>query len=98
MTVYVDDLIEYKKGINTRGLSGVWCHMMTDGDIDELHNMAQAIKLKREWFQDDAMHNHPHYDLSETKRAAAIWLGAKPVSGAEMVKRCSALFKRITGG
>jgi hypothetical protein len=39
----------------------------------ELHQMAQAIGLRRAWYQGD------HYDLVPTKRAEAIRRGAVPV-------------------
>lgn len=42
--VYVDDLI-------TCGKKGAWCHMVADS-LEELHEMADKIGLKREWFQD----------------------------------------------
>lgn len=51
-----------------------WCHMWTDGPIQELHVFAARIGMRREWFQ-----NHgwlPHYDLVPTRRAHAIRLGA----------------------
>lgn len=47
-------------------------HMLADS-LEELHAMADAIGMKREWFQD---HNTPHYDVCQEKRAKAIELGA----------------------
>jgi hypothetical protein len=92
MTVYVDELQTYTgKG----RLSGQWCHMMTDGDLVEHHALAEKVGLRREWFQ--ASPNHPHYDLRPSKRAAAIKAGAVPISGTEMVNRCSLLLRRIRG-
>lgn len=35
-------------------------HMVSDTNLEELHNFAQEIGLKREWFQDKRL---PHYDL-----------------------------------
>jgi hypothetical protein len=64
-----------------------WCHMMTDGHIDELHMFAKSIGLKREWFQDDPL--HPHYDLSPGKREQAIFSGANPVTSRQMIINCS---------
>lgn len=84
--VYVDDLQKYPG-------KGRWCHMMTDGDLSELHAMADRIGLSRKWFQDRP--DHPHYDLRAPKRQAAILVGAKPVSSIEMVRRCSAVLKKI---
>lgn len=53
-----------------------WCHMTAD-TLDELHEMAQRIGLRREWFQDHPV--HPHYDLRPAKRRAAIQQGATEV-------------------
>lgn len=47
-------------------------HMLADS-LDELHKMAASIGLRREWFQN---HATPHYDLCQTKRKAALRLGA----------------------
>jgi len=52
--------------------------MWTDGDLEELHAMAEKLGLKRDYFQ-----NHiflPHYDLIPKKRELAIKKGATPVS------------------
>lgn len=87
MTVYVDDLFDY-------GNRGVWCHMATDnfGDMNELHDMAKVIGLRREWFQDHPL--HPHYDLIPSKRYLAVQAGAESVSRQQLVRRCSKLFQR----
>lgn len=65
MTVYVDD---------ARHPFGrmIMCHMLAD-TLDELHAMAAAIGMKREWFQTLSF---PHYDLSLTMRARAVAFGA----------------------
>jgi hypothetical protein len=41
---------------------------------EELHEMAQAIGMKRAWYQDHTI--VPHYDLVPTRRRKAIELGA----------------------
>jgi len=61
---------------------GKWCHMITDGDLEELHEMASRLGLKREWFQPKSF---PHYDLRPSKRSMAIKMGAKEVNGREIV-------------
>ena len=79
MTIYVDTIKRYD--------SGEWCHMAVDGTLDELHEFAQRIGLKREWFQD-----HPvvkHYDLRASKRKLAIEHGAIEVSNCHLVAICS---------
>lgn len=67
MSVYVDPIrrVEY----------GRWkyaCHMIAD-TLEELHAMAQAIGMKREWYQSKSF---PHYDLLRFRREAAVSEGA----------------------
>lgn len=64
-----------------------WCHMASDGDLDDLHAFARSIGLKREWFQAHA--RMPHYDLTETSRNRALVAGAMPVSAHMLVIACS---------
>jgi hypothetical protein len=47
--------------------------MMAD-TLEELHEMADKIGLKRSWFQGKA--STPHYDLIESKRELALKNGA----------------------
>lgn len=58
------------------------CHMMADS-LEELHAMAEAIGLKREWFQNKGT---PHYDVCQAKRAKAIELGAVVVDNRKIVE------------
>ncbi len=58
-------------------------HLVTDGPLEELHEFAESIGLRREWFQD---HRHPHYDLMGAKKKLAIERGAKVVSSKEIVR------------
>jgi hypothetical protein len=78
VTVYVDTLIAHdlsgKSAQVQRVFAGGACHMFTDGPLDELHDLAVRIGMKRAWFQ-----NHgdlPHYDLNKARRAAAVRAGA----------------------
>lgn len=80
MTVYVDVLMNH--GWKLRGHNVKNCHMFTDGDLEELHQMAEAIGMKRSWFQNKRI---PHYDLRDSRRAKAVSLGAKEVSRREAV-------------
>ena len=82
MTIFVDEPRYHADGL--------WCHMATDGPIEELHKFAHKIGLRRSWFQNHPL--HPHYDLRPSKREAAIREGAQPVTTQELVKRCSAYF------
>lgn len=76
MAIYVDEINVYK--------SGKWCHMGTDTNVEELHEFARRIGLKRSWFQH--RDPHPHYDLRPSKRELAIIGGAIPVTNREMIK------------
>lgn len=69
MTIYVDDCIWPYRGTK-------YCHMMVgkDDDLQELHDFAASIGLKRAWFQNKPY--APHYDLAPSKRALAIVNGA----------------------
>jgi len=76
MTVYVDNInIPYGRMI--------MCHMMAD-TVEELHQMADKIGIQRRWFQNKK--DHPHYDISKTKKALAFQNGAVEVTPQELVK------------
>lgn len=79
MTVYVDD---YRREAQVGTVTGRWSHLVTDpgGDLDELHAFAQRIGLKRGWFQGPPRHRHPHYDVTDIKRRAAIAAGAQAIT------------------
>jgi hypothetical protein len=64
--VYVDD-----EQIAWRGK--VWCHMVADTP-EELHEFAEALGLKRAWFQSESV--FPHYDVSLSVRSKALSRGA----------------------
>lgn len=49
------------------------CHLYADS-VNELHEFAKRLGLRRNWFQDHKM--LPHYDLIKGKRFQAIKLGA----------------------
>lgn len=71
MAVYVDELFEVEK--TTKWRWGKACHLTAD-TIEELHNFALMLGMRRSWFQDHP--RHPHYDLTEGRRKAAVKLGA----------------------
>jgi len=80
LSVYVD------RAINQYGRM-MMCHMTAD-TLDELHAMADAIGIRRKWFQADA--SLPHYDICKSKRALAIANGAREIDWRElaaMIKR-----------
>ncbi len=68
MSVYVD-------GERNRFGRMVMCHMIAD-TLPELHRMAESIGMERNWFQPLSF---PHYDVSLSRRAAAVALGAVEV-------------------
>ena len=53
--------------------------------LEELHEFAQKIGLKREWFQDRP--RLPHYDLTVTRRRVAVRVGAIEESRRELMAR-----------
>lgn len=61
-----------------------WAHLVSDRDLEELHEIAARLGLERRWFQGD------HYDVTAELRLAAIALGAQPVSSSELVLRLRA--------
>lgn len=79
MTIYVDDvMIPASVPNGSRMVTSRWCHLMSDQlDPSELHRFARRIGLRRTWFQhkpDDPVHDH--YDVTLSRRAAAIRAGA----------------------
>jgi uncharacterized protein DUF4031 len=86
MTIYVDDLVAYgqiaKPGAERYFGGGKRsCHMTCDGELEELHQFAECIGLKRSWFQQSSL---PHYDLTPNKRAEAVRAGARETTTREM--------------
>lgn len=61
-------------------------HLFCDSpaSLNELHEFAAKLDLKRSWFQNDCV--MPHYDLTYTKRKMAISHGAIPVNQRAEVK------------
>ena len=50
-----------------------WCHLWSD-DLNALHELAEKIGMRREWFQNRP--GFPHYDLVPRHRVEAIKCGA----------------------
>jgi hypothetical protein len=68
-------------------------HLVTDSrDLEELHQFAELIGLKRRWFQDHK--RHPHYDtLSGSVKKRAAEAGAKRVTSKEIVQIMRAVWE-----
>ena len=77
MTILVDNAVWPWRGRR-------WAHLVSDASYDELHAFADALGLRREWFQGD------HYDIPAEVRERAIAAGAVPVGSAELVRRLRA--------
>ena len=72
MPCYVDRLQSGQvRGCRARS----WCHLIADS-LDELHAMAAAVGMRREWFQASPPASTPHYDLVPSRRAEAVRRGA----------------------
>ena len=83
MTVHVDGA---RNGFGRM----VMCHMLADTPT-ELHEMANMIGMKRQWYQSPDKASFPHYDLSLTRRKLALANGAKELNRQEL----SVYMKRV---
>lgn len=67
-----------------------WCHCGTDdrsdSGLEALHAFAARLGLKRKWYQNKP--RHKHYDLTASKRALAVKLGAIEATQREYVRKC----------
>lgn len=78
MVIYVDPLFTATPRLaHVKKHGSQWCHLMSDSSVEELHDFAQSIGLKREWFQRTSI---PHYDLTPAKRVQALKNGAVELS------------------
>ena len=77
--LYVDKFFQALPTGSAKRHGKQWCHLWfadaTPESLQELHEVARAIGLKRSYFQN---HNKwfPHYDLVPSKRKLAIQRGA----------------------
>lgn len=94
MTVYVDNA---RIPATVGSLRGRWSHLTAD-TVEELHVFAGQIGLARSWFQTcknqkscpPATCPHWHYDVTDSKRAEAIRLGAQEMDLRQWGAICSA--------
>lgn len=85
--ILVDPLTKYDAE-TTRGLPGrLWCHMISDTSEAELHAFAKRIGLRPEWAQLRPAASAAHYDLTPSRRARAVRLGAVEVTSRELALR-----------
>lgn len=70
MSVYVDDAVHAWRGQR-------WAHLMADS-LDELHAMAERLRIPRRAFQNKT--SGAHYDVTTELREQAIQLGAIAIS------------------
>jgi 8-oxo-dGTP pyrophosphatase MutT (NUDIX family) len=61
-----------------------WSHLVSDADIEELHDFARRIGVPRRGFEGD------HYDVPEERYAAVVAAGARPVGARELVRALQA--------
>lgn len=80
MSVYIDQVRKWGGSASFRWKES--CHMYADS-LFELHAMAKAVGMKREWFQDKP--RLPHYDLTPGRRILALKHGAIEHSAKKMV-------------
>jgi hypothetical protein len=83
VAVYVDELRDYRALLG-QGYPGMWCHMVTDGNLEELHRFALKIGMSRSRFQDHP--RHPHYDLRSASRDLAVAQGAVEVTTSQLAR------------
>src|SRR4029079_5049014 len=84
--ILVDPITRYPASM-CRGLPGRdWCHMVSDTSEEELHAFAARIGCQRSWFQGPPRHR-AHYDLTPSRRARAVALGAVEVTSRDLVQR-----------
>jgi Protein of unknown function (DUF4031) len=62
----------------------LWAHLVSDVSYAELHAFAELLGAPRRGFERD------HYDVPAALVPVAVWLGAVPVSGKELVARLTA--------
>ncbi len=90
MAIYVDELVAWpqppKAGAERFfGNGKLSCHLLTDGDMEDLHRFAERLGLRRAWFQAELTPQLGHYDLTPALRARAVELGATEMPGIDLI-------------
>lgn len=78
--IYVDEIMSCRQ--TSKWPYGRACHLMADS-IEELHEFAGRLGLKRSWFQEKSL---PHYDLTAGMRSRAVRLGASEIDRNKFVE------------
>ena len=82
--IYVDELRPTHKQVGPFPPGTKWCHLTTDGPLEELHEFAEKIGMQRAWFQNKRI---PHYDLEKSGRDNALRQGAVFMSAREQYSK-----------
>jgi hypothetical protein len=67
----------------------LWAHIVSDSDLEELHEFAARAGIPRRAF------DHDHYDVPERQWHELVAMGAKPVGVRELVERLQASGLRV---
>lgn len=70
--VYVDDM---RMSAKVGSLNRRWSHLSAD-TLEELHEFAQKLGLKKEWYQASKRLEACHYDVTDFMREKALNMGA----------------------
>ena len=68
----------------------MWCHLISDISLQELHLFAEVNEIPRRGFHGD------HYDIPEEFRDALIAAGATVVQSRELIRRLRAAGLRLS--
>jgi len=88
VSVYVDHVRGYAVKGRAKRWGTRWSHMFA-GSLDELHEMALTLGLRRSYFQ-PAREGRPwsaHYDITPPKRKLAVIRGASEITARSWVLR-----------
>ena len=83
MAILIDDPIWHWKGRK-------WCHLVSDANLQELHNFARSLGIPERGFQGD------HYDIPQDLHAQAVAHGAEHVTSRELLRRLRDANLRLT--
>ncbi len=83
MTVLIDEPRWWLQGRR-------WSHLVSDRDLQELHEFAEAMGIPRRGFHGD------HYDVPEEHYAQVVESGAVPTPARELVRRLRAAGLRLS--